>query len=158
MSPPFQPLQLLLVMFAGWVNRHQLDLIAYLQEENRVLTERLGGRRIRFTDTERCRLARKAHTLGRKVLNELHTLVTPDTHLRWYREVVTCKWNYSHRQGSGRPRVMQTIVNLVLRMALENRSWGYTRIQGAMANLGHEVGRGTIAQFERFRRAVRAFN
>src|SRR5450631_820014 len=124
MYPPFQPLQLLLVMFAGWVNRHQLDLIAYLQEENRVLTERLGGRRIRFTDTERCRLARKAHILGRKVLNELHTLVTPDTHLRWYREMVTCKWNYSHRQGSGRPRVMQTIVNLVLRMALENRSWG----------------------------------
>ena len=74
MSPPFQPLQLLLVMFAGWVNRHQLEVIAYLQEENRVLTERLGGQRIRFTDTERCRLARKAHTLGRKVLNELHTL------------------------------------------------------------------------------------
>ena len=52
MSPPFEPLQLLLVMFAGWVNLHQLDLIAYLQEENCVLTERLGGRRIRFTDTE----------------------------------------------------------------------------------------------------------
>ena len=53
MSPPFQPLQLLLVMFAGWVKRHQLEVIAYLQEENRVLTERLGGRRICFTDTER---------------------------------------------------------------------------------------------------------
>jgi putative transposase len=128
MSPPFQPLQLLLVMFAGWVNRHQLDVIAYLQEENRVLTERLGRRRIRFTDAERCRLARKAHSLGRKVLNELHILVTPDTLLRWYREMVTCKWNYSHRRGPGRPRLMQTIVNLVLRMALENRSWGYTRI------------------------------
>ena len=51
----------------------------------------------------------------------------------------------SHRRGPGRPRIMQTIVNLVLRMALENRSWGYTRIQGAMANLGHEIGRGTIA-------------
>ena len=145
MLPPFQPLQLLLVMFAGWVNRHQLDVIEYLQEENRVLKERLGGRRIRFTDAERRRLARKAHTLGRKVLNELHTLVTPDTLLRWYREMVACKWNYSHRRGPGRPRVMQTIVNLVLRMALENRSWGYTRIQGAMANLGHEVGRSTIA-------------
>jgi hypothetical protein len=122
-----------------------LDVIAYLQEENRVLTERLGGRRIRFTDTERCRLARKAHTLGRKVLNELHTLVTADSLLRWYREMVACKWNYSHRRDPGRPCVMQTIVNLVLRMALENRSWGYTRIQGAMANLGHEVGRSTIA-------------
>ena len=83
MSPPFQPLQLLLVMFAGWVNRHQLDVIEYLQEENRMFKERLGGRRIRLTDVERCRLARKAHAFGRKVLNELHTLVTPDSLLRW---------------------------------------------------------------------------
>jgi hypothetical protein len=140
---------LLLVIFARWVNRHQSDVIEYLQEENRVLKERLGGRRICLTDAERCRLARKAHTLVRKVLNELHTLVTPDTLLRWYREIVACKWNYSHRRGPGRPRVMQTIVNLVLRLALENRSWGYTRIQGAMANLGHEVGRGTIANILR---------
>src|SRR5450631_4187728 len=149
MSPPFQPLQLLLVMFAGWVNRHQLDVIAYLQEENRVLMERLGGRRIRFTDTERCRLARKAHTLGPKVLNELHTWVTPDTLLRWCREMVACKCNYSHPRGPGRPRVMQTIVNLVLRMALEKRSGGYTRIQVAMASLRHEVGRSTIANILR---------
>jgi len=149
MFPPFQPLQLLLVIFAGWVNRHQLDVIEYLQEENRVLKEHLGGRRIRLTDTERRRLARRAHTLGRKVLNELHTLVTPDTLLRWYRQLIACKWDYSHRRGPGRPRVTQTIVNLVLRMALENRSWGYTRIQGAMANLGHEVGRGTIANILR---------
>src|SRR5882724_10192679 len=149
MSPPFQPLQLLLVIFAGWVNRHQLNVIEYLQEENRVLKEHLGGRGIRFTDAERCRLARRAHVLGRKVLNELRTLVTPDTLLRWYREMVACKWDYSHRRGPGRPRVMQTIVNLVVRMALENRSWGYTRIQGAMANLGHEVGRGTIANILR---------
>jgi hypothetical protein len=59
-----------------------LDVIAYLQEENRVFKERLGGRRIRFTDAERRRLARKAHSLGRQVLNELETLVTPDTLLR----------------------------------------------------------------------------
>jgi hypothetical protein len=62
------------VIFAGWVNRHQLDVIEYLQEENRVLKEHLGGRRIRLTDSERRRLARRAHTLGRKVLNELRTL------------------------------------------------------------------------------------
>jgi putative transposase len=108
-----------------------------------------GG--VRLTDAEHWRLARKAHALGRKVLNELHTLVTPDTLLRWYREMVAYKWNYSHRRGPGRPRVMQAIVKLVLRMALENRSWGYTRIQGAMANLGHEVGRGTIANILRER-------
>ena len=132
-------------MFSGWVNRHQLDVIEYLQEENRVLKERLGGRRLRFTDVERCRLARRAVVLGRKMLNQLETLVTPDTLLRWYRELIASKWNYSHRCGPGRPRVMDAIADLVVRMALENPSWGYTRIQGALANLGHEVGRGTIA-------------
>src|SRR5713226_1818087 len=149
MSPPFQPLQLLLVIFAGWVNRHQLDVIEYLQEENRVLKERLGGRRLRFTDAERRRLARKARVLGRKMLNELETLVTPDTLLRWYRELVASKWNYSHRRCPGRPRIMKTIVDLVLQMGLENPSWGYTRIRGALTNLGHQVGRGTIANILR---------
>jgi putative transposase len=145
MSTPLRSAQMLLLMFAGWVNHHQLDVIEYLREENRVLKERLGGRRLRFTDAERRRLARKAQALGRKVLNELQTLVTPDTLLRWYRELVASKWNYSHRRGPGRPRVMKTIVDLVFQMALENPSWGYTRIQGALANLGHQVGRGTIA-------------
>src|SRR3982074_1724479 len=138
MSPLLLPFQFVLLMFSGWVNRHQRDVIDDLQEENRVLKERLGGRHIRFTDVERRRLARKAQALGRKVLNELETLVTPDTLLRWYRELVASKWNYSHRRGPGRPRVRKTIVDLVLQMALENPSWGYTRIQGAMANLGHE--------------------
>jgi putative transposase len=104
---------------------------------------------IRFTDAERRRLARKAYALGRKVLNELETLVTPDTLLRWHRRLVASKWNYSQRRGPGRPRIMETIVNLILRMALENRSWGYTRIRGALANLGHQVGRGTIANILR---------
>jgi hypothetical protein len=132
----FQPL---LLMFAGWVNRHQLDVIEYLQEENRVLKERVRGRCLRFTDAERRRLARKAQALGRKVLNELQTPVTPDTLLRWYRELVASKWNYSHRRGPGRPRVMKTIVELILQMALENPSWGYTRIRGALTNLGHQA-------------------
>jgi len=132
-------------MFSGWVNRHQLDVIEYLQEENRVLKERLGGRRIRFTDAERRRLARKAQLLGRKVLKELETLVTPDTLLRWYRELIASKWNYSHRRGPGRPRVMTAIADLIVKMAIENPAWGYTRIRGALDNLGHHVGRGTIA-------------
>jgi hypothetical protein len=149
MSQPYRPLQLLLLMFAGWVNRHQLDVIEYLQEENRVFKDRLGRRRIRFTDADRRRLARKARALGRKVLNELQTLVTPDTLLRWYREMLAFKWNYSHRRSPGRPRVMNTIAGLIVRVALENRSWGYTRIQGAIANLGHKVARGTIANILR---------
>jgi hypothetical protein len=80
-----------------------------------------------------------------KFLSELETLVTPDTLLRWYRKLVARKWDYSHRRSLGRPRTKKTIVDLVLRMALENPSWGYTRIRGALANLGHQVGRATIA-------------
>jgi putative transposase len=136
-------------MFAGWVNRQHLNVIEYLKEENRVLKERLGEQRIRFTDAERRRLARKAHALGRKALNELQTLVTPDTLMRCYRQLIARKWNYSHRRGRGRPRTQHTIVELIVRMALENPSWGYTRIQGALANLGHPVGRGTIANILR---------
>ena len=137
------------MMVAGWINRHQLDVIEYLQEENRVLKERLGGQRIRLTDAERRRLARKAQALGRRMLNQLDTLVTPDTLLRWYRQLVASKWDFSHRRDPGRPPVLKTIIDLVLRMALENPSWGYTRIRGALANLGHEVGRGTIANILR---------
>jgi putative transposase len=144
-----RPVQVLLLMLVGWINHHQLDVIEYLQEENRVLKERIGGRRLRFTDAERRPLARKAQALGRKVLNELETLVTPDTLLRWYRELVASKWNYSRQRGPGRLRAMKTIVDLVLQMALENPSWGYTRIRGALTNLGHQVGRGTIANILR---------
>ena len=140
-----QPHQFLLTLLAGWINRRQLDVIEYLREENRLLKERLGGRRLRFTDAERHRLARRAYALGRRALSELDTLVTPDTLMRWYRMLVAEKWTYTHRRGPGRPRTMQMIVQLIIRMALKNRSWGYTRIQGALANLGHKVGRGTIA-------------
>jgi hypothetical protein len=91
MPPLLLPFQLVLLMFAGWVNRHQLDVIEYLQEENRVLKERLlGGRRPRFTDAERCRVARKAYALGRRVLKELETLVPC---CEWHRQLVASKWN-----------------------------------------------------------------
>src|SRR5438045_9507259 len=101
MSSLLQPLHLLLMMFAGWVNRHQLDVIEYLQEENRVLKERLGGTRLRFTDAERRRLARKARALRRKVLNELETLGPPDTLFRLSRDLVASKGDYRHRRGPG---------------------------------------------------------
>ncbi|SRR6266699_3383384 len=98
MSSLLQPLDLLLMMFAGWVNRHQLDAIDYIQEENRVLKEHLGERRIRFTDPERRRLPPKAYALGRKALTELEKLVTPDALLRWHRQQVASKWNSSGRR------------------------------------------------------------
>jgi adenylate cyclase class IV len=76
------------VTFAGWVNRSQQDVIEYLKEENRVLREQLGARRLRFTDDQRRRLAAKAKALYRENLKEIADLVTPDTLLRWYRELI----------------------------------------------------------------------
>ncbi len=76
------PLQFLILIFAGWVNRGQQDVIEYLQAENRVLREQLGARRLRLTDAQRCRLAAKAKKIGRRGLFEIRTLVTPDTLLR----------------------------------------------------------------------------
>src|SRR5258708_2372946 len=81
-------LAFLLMIFAGWVNRQQLIAIDYLKAGNRMLLQRLNGRRLRFTDAERALLARKAKALGRKALLELGTIVTPDTLLRWHRQQV----------------------------------------------------------------------
>ena len=130
---------------AGWVHRQQLIVIEFLQAENRLLKDRLRGRRIRFTDAERALLARKAKAVGRKALFELETIVSPDTLLRWHRRLVAQKWNFAERRGVGRPGIMRHISELIVRMAQENRGWGYTRIQGALTNLNHKVGRGTIA-------------
>ncbi len=139
-------LQFLLMIVAGWLHRQQSATIDYLKAENRMLRARIGGRRIVFTDAERRRLAEKARALGRKALHELGTIVTPETLLRWHRELVAQKWTFVERRSPGRPRIGKELVALVVRMARENGGWGYTRIQGAMANLGHRVGRGTIGR------------
>jgi transposase InsO family protein len=138
------PLQFLMLIFAGWVNRHQQDVIEYLQEENRALREQLGGKRLRFTDQQRRRLAAKAKKVGRKGLFEIETLVTPDTLLRWHRQLIARKYDGSKRRSPGRPRTAAEIGELILRMARDNPRWGYTRIRGALYNLGHEIGRNTI--------------
>ena len=130
MTPVIQPFHLLVIALAGWLNRQQQVVIDYLIEENRLLKEQLGGQRLRFTDEQRMRLVVKAKLLGRRALDELETLVTPDTLLAWHRKLIAKKWTYA-RKGPGRPRVAQEITDLVLRMARENRSWGYDRIHGA---------------------------
>jgi hypothetical protein len=138
------PLHFLVLTLAGWVNRGQRDRIDYLLEETASLREYLGGKRIRFTDRQRIRLARKARKLGRKALHELDTLVTPDTLLRWYRELVARKYDGSRPRKTGRPATPVSIEALFLRMADENPGCGYTRIRGALMNLGHDVDRTTI--------------
>ena len=140
------PLRFVLVALAGWMNQQQRDVIDYLQEENRALREQIGPRRLRFTDDQRRRLAAKAQTLRRHVLREIATIVTPDTLLAWHRTLIARKYDGSRHRGPGRPRVMAEIRALIVRMATENRNWGYTRIQGALANLDHRVARGTIRQ------------
>ena len=139
------PLRYLLLVFAGWANRQQLYVIDYLKEENRVLREMLGEQRLRFTDAQRRRLAEKAKCLGHKGLNDIASIVTPDTLMAWHRKLIAMKWDHSDKRGPGRPRIMSDIAALIVRMAGENSPWGYTRIQGALANLGHRVARGTIA-------------
>ncbi len=145
MNPVPPALSFLLMILCGWVHRHQLIVIEFLQTENRLLKDRLRGKRIRFTDAERVLLARKAKAVGRKALLELETIVSPDTLLRWHRRLIAEKWNFVHRRAPGRPGIMQKISGLIMRMAQDNPGWGYTRIQGALANLGHRVGRGTVA-------------
>ena len=143
MTHVIQPFHLLVVALAGWLNRHQQAVIEYLMEENRVLKDQLDGKRLRFTDDQRRRLAAKAKVLGRQLLDEIDTLVTPDTLLAWHRKLIAEKWTFS-RKGPGRPRIAQEIIDLVLRMARENDGWGYDRIQGALANLGYMIAPNTV--------------
>ena len=82
--------------------------------------------------------------MGRDGLKEIADLVTPDTLLRWYKTLIAKKYDGSQRRGPGRPRVLETIRALVVRMATENSTWGYTRICGALRNLDHDVGRNTV--------------
>jgi putative transposase len=139
------PFRFVLISFAGWMNQQQQQAIDYLREENRVLREQLDGRRRRLNDNQRRRLAAKAKQLGRRALAEIATIVTPETLLAWHRKLIAQKYDGSEKRGPGRPRTAGEIAALVVRMAVENRDWGYRRILGALSNLGHKVARGTVA-------------
>lgn len=135
---------LLVAGIASCLERRAAVHIAYLKAENRALRSRLGHRRILFTDTERRTLAGFAKEIDSKALRELDPIVTPATLLRWHRELVAKKWTFLERRRPGRPRTKADIEELVVRIAHENPSWGYTRIHGALHNLDIKVGRGTI--------------
>jgi putative transposase len=146
MSKVLDPFHFVLVAVAGWMNQSQLLIIDYLREENRVLRDQLGGRRVRFNDDQRRRLAAKAKGLGRKLLAEVATIVTPETLLAWHRKLIAQKYDGSGKRGPGRPRTAGKIEALVVRIAQENRKWGYRRIQGALSNLGHDLASSTISE------------
>jgi putative transposase len=107
------PFQFVLVAVAGWMNQRQQQTIEYLREENRVLRAQLGDRRVRFNDDQRRRLAARAKGLGRKLLAEVATLVTPDTLLVWHRKLIAQKYDGHNKRGPGRPRTGKEIENLV---------------------------------------------
>ena len=136
--------QFLLLVLAGWVNRQQQDVIGYLREENRVLRAGLRGKRLRLSDDDRRRLAVKAQALGREALAQIASVATPATLLRWYRYLIAAKYDGSKNRSPGRPPTAKDIRELIVRMARENPTWGYTRLRGVLKNLGHELGRNTI--------------
>jgi hypothetical protein len=123
--------QLLLMVLTGWLARREREVVDYLIEENRCLRRQLGGRRLRLTDNDRRRLAGWAYRVGRRTLRDIATIATPDTLLRWHRQLIARKWTYG-RTSVNRRQVLVEIRRLVVRMAEENPMWGYTRIQGAL--------------------------
>lgn len=141
--------QLLSVIVAGILNDQQQRVIEYLKEENRILREQLGSKRIRLTDIQRRRLAVLGKALGHKVLSEICSIVTPDTIMRWHRRLIASKYDGSKARKPGRPRVMQEVRQLILRFATENRTWGYERIEGELRKIGHRVVRTTVVNILR---------
>jgi putative transposase len=145
-------LPVLIAMVAGGLQRHQQQVITYWHEEDRLLKAPCGGRRLRLTDTERRRLAALAHPIGRARLKELATMATPETLRRWYPRLIAQQFDGSaHHCRLGRPRVIEEIDPLVVRMAEEPPRWGYRRIQGAWANLGYEIDALTVRNIRRRR-------
>jgi putative transposase len=149
MRATLDPFSFVVISIAGWMNQHQQHVIEYLIEENRVLREQIGSRRMRFSDNQRRRLATKAKKLGRKLLAQVASIATPETLLAWHRKLIAQKYDGSAFRTSGRRRTTGEIADLVVRMAEENRTWGYRRIQGALANLGHFLAHNTIANILR---------
>ena len=106
-------LRFLILTAAGWVNRHQEDVIDYLREENQVLREQLGPRLLRLTDAQRRRLAVRGQKLGRRILAQVAGIVTPDTILRRYRRLIARKYDGSARRCRGRPKTPREVAELV---------------------------------------------
>jgi hypothetical protein len=134
----------LLAYITGSVDQELLLRNAYLTTENRILRKQIHGR-VRLSDGERKTLAEIGKQLSKQALAEVATVVTPDTILAWHRKLVAQKFDGSQqRQAPGRPKIDQALEDLVVRMAQENRSWGYDRIAGALHHLGYTISDQTV--------------
>jgi putative transposase len=134
----------LLAYVTGTVNQELLLRNEYLAAENRILRGQIKGRLL-LLEGEKATLAEIAHRLGRMALEDVAATAKPDTILGWYRKLIANKFDGSKfRRDVGRPKVDHETERLVLQMARENPSWGYDRIVGAMANLGHRLSDQTV--------------
>ena len=127
------PFRFVLIAVAGWMNQRQLQMIDYLREENRVLREQLDGQRVVLNDDQRRRLAAKAKGLGRKLLAEVATIVTPETLLAWHRKLIAQKYDGSGKREPGRRRTAGKIEALVVQMAVPpvNPVWSAKKMESA---------------------------
>src|SRR5512146_2318022 len=139
-----RPMEMLLMMLAGWINRHQQDVITYLKEENKILREKLGRKRILLNDNQRMRLARLGKRLGRSVLADACSVFSPDTILRWHRRLVAHKYDGSKNRKPGRRRISEEVEQLIIQIARKNKTWGSRRIKGQLKYLGHNICHTTI--------------
>ncbi len=120
-----RPMTMLLVMLAGWINQHQQDVIEYLKTENAILKEKIGKKRIILSDQQRRTLAVLAKKISFKGLNEICGVFSPDTLLRWHRELIAKKYDGSKCRKHGRPQISEELRNLIIKIAQRNRGWGY---------------------------------
>ena len=134
----------ILAHITGTVDQELLLRNEYLAAENRILKTQIKGR-LRLSDPEKKTLAEIGHRLGRKALEDVANAAVPDTILGWYRKLIARKFDGSKlRRSQGRPPIDPEIEQLIVRMAKDNRDWGYDRIVGALANLGHNVSDETV--------------
>jgi transposase len=134
----------LLAYSTGSVDQELLVRNEYLVTENRILRQQITGR-VRLSDGERKTLAELGKKLGRQALAKVATIVKPDTILARHRKRMVQKFDGSkQRRSPGRPKIDPELEALIVRMAQENRSWGYDRIVGALAHLGYTVSDQTV--------------
>ena len=139
----------LLAYIAGTVGQELLLRNEYLAAENRILRAQIKGRPL-LLEAEKARLADIGHRLGRKALAEVAATAKPDTILGWFRKLLANKFDGSrYRRPLGRPPVDEVTEALVVQMAKENPTWGYDRIVGALANLGHRLSDQTVGNILR---------
>src|SRR6187399_3273926 len=137
----------LLGYVTGLVNQELLLKNEYLVAENRILKAHIRGRLL-LSDGEKATWAEIAKRLGRQALAQIAGVAKPDTILAWFGKLIAKKFDGSKQRGArGRPRVGQELEDLVVKLARSNAGWGYDRIVGALANLGHSISDQTVGTF-----------